>query len=106
MAKGWIGDEVRSAIGDPFPVKKFYQPAVCAVADPLGDWPSRRGNDGAARRHRLEERPGEDERVGEIDVDGRDLEEAPIVGIGDPPEEVDALRVEPGADLTEHPLAP
>src|SRR5215472_7137871 len=87
-------ERVCYAIRQAFIVEKIHQLTVFPIANYLLDWGRAGADDATSCRHRLEQRPGEHERVGEIHVHRGDLQDGQILLIGQPSEKMDAAQIE------------
>src|SRR5205085_1536526 len=100
---------VREGVVDPLRDggrgEKVDQKAVLAVAHHLLHRRRARADHQAAGRHRLEQRPGEDERVSEIDVHRRAAEQRQVIGVRDAAAELDAREIDAIAKLGKQALA-
>ena len=74
--------------------KNGKQPAVHPVRDDLAHRRRVGGDDPALERHRLDQRPGQDERIGQVEVRRGDLQHAHELLVGHPPDEMDPRPVD------------
>src|SRR5580704_479142 len=96
-----VADErIRYAIRQAFFVEKVHQLTVFSGADYLLDRRCAGADEKTSRRHSLQQRPGEHERVGEIYVHRGDLQYRQILLIGQPSEKMDAAQIECALQLS------
>src|SRR3954470_21534367 len=75
------------------------------MRDDLLHWWRARADHEAAARHRLEEGPRQDERIGQVNMDRRFAQQRKIVPIGNASEKADAREIDLAFELAQQPLA-
>ena len=96
------GESGDDALGQPVHIEKVDEPAIVAVANHLFDRRREGADDEAPCRQRFEQRPGEYEGVGQIDVNRRDLQYGEVLLVRQRTEEMNPPQIERAVEFSEH----
>jgi hypothetical protein len=93
-------------IGNLFRCEKIDEQPILAVLDDFHNRCGSRTDNGASGRHGLHHRPAQDERISQVDVNGRYLKQGNQSPVRQPREKVKARKIQTIADLSQHDLPP
>lgn len=103
LPQGHIAVRVTQSIdrgrGQTPDVEERDEEPVLTVGDHFAHGRGVRSDHQTARAHRLDQRPRQDEGVGQVDMRPADLEKAQVLSVGQGADEVHPARVDPPGDL-------